>query len=304
MERTGTAHIRCAIIIMAALLALGAGRVDAGEYIDEMGRAVIIPDHPRRIVSLAPNITETLFALGLDEEIVGVTRYSTYPARARSKPTVGSYVNVSLEKVVALNPDLVIGTADGNKKELVQQIARLGLPVYIINPVSFQDIFGMILDIGTITGRDDTAARLVADLRTRIQGIIALTGARDKPRVFFQIGIDPIVSVGRETLHHKLITMAGAVSITGDVTLPYPRLSIEEIIAKKPDIIVVSSMRRGGNFSEVTRQWERWKNIPAVKNNRIHVIDSDLTDHPSPRIIDGLEALARIIHPEVFAAAP
>jgi iron complex transport system substrate-binding protein len=225
--------------------------------------------------------------------------FSDYPDAARTKPKIGSYVNLSLEKIVSLDPDLIIGTADGNKKEVVFQLERVGFPVYVINPINFEDIFETILDVGMITGKWGEARALVSTLRQRVQSVVALTGGMKKPKVFYQIGIDPVVSVGKNTLHNTLINMAGGESITGDVTIKYPHVSIEEIIEEKPDVIIVSSMKRGENFEKVRNKWMKWKNIPAVKNERIYIINSDLTDHSSPRIVDGLEKLAAMIHPEL-----
>jgi len=289
------------VLIGFILIMCAARESQARVFVDALGRVVPLPESPQRIVSLAPSITETLFALGLDREIAGVTMFSDYPAAALTKPKVGSFINISLEKVVALNPDLVIATADGNKKELILQLEALGLAVYVVNPQSFEDIFAMVGNVGKITAREEAAHRLVADLELRVRQIVSLVQAAQKPRVFFQIGIDPIVSVGRETVHHTLIHMAGGVNITQNIHISYPNLSVEEIIDKKPDVIIVSSMKRGGDFINVLREWRKWKNIPAVTNNRIHIINSDVTDHSSPRIVDGLEALAKIIHPELFA---
>ena len=274
-------------------------KVYADEYIDETGRKVNIPPSPRRIVALAPSITETLFALGLDKEIVGVTTFSDYPEAARSKPCVGSYVSISLEKVVSLSPDLIIGTADGNKIETVEQLERVGFPVYMINPTNLDEIFKMVLDIGRVTGKENEAKKLVCNLRERVRIVVSQTADLEKPKVFFQIGIDPIVTVGSNTLHNELITLAGGINISGNEATKYPRYSIEEIIVRQPEIIIVSSMKRGGDFKRVSNKWKRWEDIPAIKNNRIHIFNTDLTDHPSPRIVDGLEELAKIIHPGV-----
>jgi iron complex transport system substrate-binding protein len=271
----------------------------ADVYIDETGRKVNIPSSPKRIVSLAPSITETLFALGLDKEIVGVTTFSDYPEAARSKPCVGSYVSISLEKVVSLSPDLIIGTADGNKIEIVEQLERVGFPVYMINPTNLDEIFKMVLDIGRITGKENEAKKLACNLRERVRIVVLRKADLKKLRVFFQIGIDPIVTVGSNTLHNELITLAGGINISGKEAMRYPRYSIEEIIVKQPEIIIISSMKRGGDFKRVRDKWKRWKNIPAVKNNRVHIFNTDLIDHPSPRIVDGLEEIAKIIHPEI-----
>ena len=263
-----------------------------------MGRSVTIPFHPKRIVSLAPSITEILFALGLGDRTVGVTTFSDYPEAAASRPKVGSFVTVSLEKVASLNPDLVIATADGNKKEIVDQLEQIGLPVYVINPGSLEELLETIVNIGVVTGTETEARGVVLALRKRIDRVASLIQGLKRPRVFLQVGVNPVVTVGKDTLYNRLIEMAGGVNIYGDVTTRYPRCGVEEIIAAKPDILIVSTMKRGGNFSRIRKRWMKWKNIPAVENNRIHIIDSDLIDHSSPRIVEGLEELVWIIHPE------
>jgi len=284
--------------VLLATLCISLSTADAEVYTDEMGRSVTIPSHPKRIVSLAPSITEILFAVGLGDRTVGVTTFSDYPEAAASKPKVGSFVNVSLEKVASLNPDLVIATADGNKKEIVGQLEQIGLPVYVINPGSLEQLLETIVKIGTVTGNETEARGVVLGLRKRIGRVASLTQGLKRPRVFLQVGVNPVVTVGKNTLYNRLIEMAGGVNIYGEVTTRYPRCGVEEIIAAKPDIIIVSTMKRGGNFSRIRKRWMRWKNIPAVENNRIHIIDSDLIDHSSPRIVEGLEELVRIIHPE------
>jgi iron complex transport system substrate-binding protein len=293
---------RCFLFIGAVMILLCvAGSVPvaaAGAVVDEAGRTVTVPPCPRRIVSLAPNITETLFALEMEDRIVGVSTFSDYPEAARKKPKVGSYINLSLEKIVSLDPDLVIGTVAGNKKETVLQLERLGFPVYVINPLTFDDIFKTIMHIGQVAGRSAAAEKLVATLKERVNAVVSATRGLERPRVFFQIGIDPMVTVGKNTIHNTLIALAGGVNVTGDVSIEYPRLSMEQVVFARPDIIIVSSMKRGADFEIVRDTWKKWRDIPAVRNDRIHIINSDLTDHSSPRIVDGLEELVRIIHPE------
>jgi len=269
-------------------------------YVDEMGRRVDIPSPPQRIVSLAPSITETLYYLNLGKRIVGVTEFSNYPDEARRKPKVGSYINLNIEKIISLKPDLIIAIADGNKKESVDALERLGYSVYAINPRCVKDVFRTIVNIGKITGRVDSANKLIKELKSRINYIESRTRGIERPRVFFQIGINPVVTVGKDTFHNDLIKMAGGLNISGNEKAKYPRYSMEEVLLNTPDIIIISSMDRGGGFDRKKREWMKWKSIPAVKNGRIYVIDSDLVDHPSPRIIDGLEELSRLIHPELF----
>ncbi len=235
---------------------------DAVLYTDEVGRDVAVSSPPRRIVSLAPSITETLFALGLDREIVGVTRLSDYPEAARSKPRVGTFINISLERVVSLNPDLVIGTADGNRKETVLQLERVGIPVYVVNPKSCEEIFHTILDIGKITGREKRAEELVTDLRGRIDQIASSLEGLKRPRVFLQIGVSPIITVGSGTLHNELILRAGGGNVYDGVAVSYPRCGIEDVIARKPDIIILSSMKEGGRFSRGQGRVEEMEDYP------------------------------------------
>jgi iron complex transport system substrate-binding protein len=284
----------CILVLM-----LGASAFQA-TYIDEMGREVNIPVNPKRIVSLAPSITETLYFMDLGDRVVGVTQFSNYPEEAKTKPKVGSYININIEKIISLKPDLIIAIADGNKKESVDTLQRLGYSVYAVNPKGVPDIFKTIENIGKITGCAIKAGNLVAGLRKRTYHIENTTKDINRPKVFIQIGINPIITVGKETFHNDLIRMAGGYNISGHEKAKYPQYSIEEVLLNAPDIIIISSMHRGGGFERRKEEWLRWKNIPAVSNGRICVIDSDLIDHPSPRIVDGLEELARLIHPEVF----
>ncbi|MEA2014738.1 MAG: cobalamin-binding protein [Thermodesulfobacteriota bacterium] len=286
-----------AVALSVAILCI-ASVTNARVYIDKIGREVSIPPSPQRIVSLAPNITETLFALGLDEKIVGVTKFCDYPQGTASKRKVGGLVNPSLERIVSLNPNLVIGTADGNRKETVERLERAGLPVYIVNPGNLGETLKMILDLGEITGRKDEASRLVDNLRKRIDHVTLLTKNSPRPAVFFQVGKDTIITAGKNTLIDGLIKSAGGKNIAGDSTTRYPRFSMETIILKNPDIIIISSAKNASSAS-IEKTWGKWKDITAVKKGNLYVIDPDLTNRPAPRIVDGLETLAGIIHPEI-----
>ena len=269
-------------------------------FVDEIGREVYLPSSPKKIVSLAPNITETLFALGLESEIAGVTIFCNYPEEAKKKPKVGGLINLSLEKIVSLEPDLIIATADGNRKETVDQLENIGLSVYVINPGNVMEILDMISHIGMITGREREAERLTRNLKGRIENVLRHKEGLSRPRVFMQVGMDAMISAGRNTFLHEIITMAGGNNIAGDSAIRYPRFGIEEIIIKKPDFIIVSSMKKGDSLARAREMWKRWDAISAVKNNKIYIIDSDVITRPSPRIISGLEELFTIIHPETF----
>ena len=275
---------------------------DAGErfVVDEVGRRVLIPDNPRRIVPLAPSITETLFALGLNDEIVGVTNYCDYPAEALEKPRIGGFVNPCIEKIVSLRPELIIATYDGNRRETVNKLTELAFAIFVTYPKDFDGILRTIENMGWITGRKREASRIVSDIKRRREEIIKLTKDLEKPKVFLQVGDSPLITIGRDTFANDLIETAGGISISRDEPMHYPTYSIEDVLIKEPDIIIITSMDSKRDSKGLMRKWAKWGSIPSVKRGKVFVIDSDLVNRPSPRIIEGLEEIAKIIHPEIF----
>ena len=268
--------------------------------IDEMGRKVKVSNAPKKIISLAPSITESLFALGLDEEILAVTDFCNYPNAALTKPKIGGFVNPSIEMILSLKPDLVIATKDGNRRETIQRLNDLGLSVYVINPKGFDGVMMTIQHIGEVVGRRDEARNIVTMMRTKRENMLALTQFLPKPKVFFQVGEAPIITVGRETLANDLIHLAGGRSISEDEVISYPHYSIETIMLKAPEVIIISSMESKRDYLNSVKKWQNWQSIPAVKKNAIYVVDSNLVDRPSPRIGEGLETIVRMIHPEAI----
>ncbi len=267
---------------------------------DEAGREVSFPFPPKRIVSLAPNITEILYSLGLDEEIVGVSNHCNFPEKAKRKVRVGSYISLDFEKITSLNPDLIIATGAGNTREMVNRLGKLGFQTYVIFPKNFDDILQSIIHIGQVVNRDREARGIIEGMKRRSQRVIELTKDLPRPKVFIQIGDAPIVTVGKGSFADDLLRLAGGENIAGKEKEVYPRFGMEEILKRSPEVIVISSMNPKGDYQKILQEWTRWKTIPAVKNGRIYLIDSDLLDRPSPRIIDGLEELARVLHPERF----
>jgi iron complex transport system substrate-binding protein len=212
---------------------------------------------------------------------------------------VGSYINLNVEKIISLSPDLVIGTADGNSPGVVNLLEQAGIPVFIVNPRNVRDVIRSIATLGQVCGLPAKSKTLSRKLTMRVDHIINKTRLYDKPLVFLQINVRPIMTVNRHTFHHDLIRIAGGINMAGDEPFTYPRISLEEVIQRRPEVILISSMERGGNFERARLDWLKWPSIPAVRNGRVHLMDSDLIDRPSPRVIDGLEAMARLIHPDV-----
>jgi len=267
---------------------------------DEIGRKMKIPNSAKRIISLAPSITEILFDLGLNEEIAGVTDFCDYPEAVLSKPRIGGFVNPNIEKIVSLKPDLIIATRDGNRMETVHRIEDLGFSAYVIDPKGFDGVMKTIKNIGEVVGRGDESRRIIRNMMIKKEHIVTLTRSLPKPRVLFQVGEAPIITVGRETLANDLIRLAGGRSISENERMNYPLYSIEAILSKAPEIIILSSMERRKDYSNLIKWWQNWNSIPAVKKNAIHVVDSSLVDRPTHRIVEGLEALVRMIHPDAL----
>ena len=280
------------ISVFCALPAFPAGVQDA------LGREVFLENPPQRLIPLAPNLTEILYALGLGDRVVGVTNHCNYPPEVNLKPKVGSYISLNIEKIIALSPDLVIGTVDGNERYVLDLLDQARIKVFFVNPRTVNQVMEAILMIGQICGAAEKARELSGRLSQRVDRVLGLVGLKKRPLVFLQINIQPIMTVNRNTVHHDVIRLAGGTNMTSDEPITYPRISLEEVIRRKPDVIVISSMERGGRFEKARQEWFEWKSIPAVQNKRVHLIDSDLIDRPSPRLIEGLEIMAKLIHPE------
>ena len=274
-------------------------QVAAETVVDQLARQVAVPDDPQRIISLAPSITEIVYALNQGKRLKGVTRFSDYPIEATKLPKIGSYVRLDIERIVALNPDLCIATKDGNPKAVIERLESLKIPVYVVNPHNLETILNTILEIGSILGADDRAENLTNNMRNRIQRVKSqVAQVAYRPRIFFQIGISPIVSAGTGTFIHELIELAGGKNLA-EGRIAYPRFSREQVLALEPEIIIITSMARQTAFEQIKAEWRQWPSIPAVRTERIFLVDSDLFDRPSPRLVDGLEILTRLIHLEL-----
>ena len=271
---------------------------------DLLGRQVWVPENPRRVIAMAPSVTEIVFALGCEHKLAGVTRFSDFPARANVLPKIGSYVHLDLEKIVSLNPDLCIAVKDGNPKHVVDRLEAFGIPVFAVDPMNLTSVMQTITTIGGLIGTEKKAAAVVGDMRRRIAAVQkALAGMGTRPRVFFQIGIDPIVSAGSHTFIDELISMAGGDNLAAG-GVPYPRFSREQVLNLAPDVIIITSMARHAVFEAVKAYWGQWPGMPAVRDGRIHLQESNIYDRPTPRLVNGLETLSKILHPDRFQGDP
>jgi iron complex transport system substrate-binding protein len=293
--------VRRAVALALAIL-LSPGPAVAWSVTDPTGRRVMVETPPRRIVSLVPSVTELMFAIGAQDRLVGVTDFCDYPDAARRKPSVGGMLAPSLETLVTLKPDLVVATTAGNREETFAQLEQLRIPVYVVNPTRVADVLDLVSRLGALTGRESAAAHLAASLGERIDVVSARVKTLPRPRVLYVLWPDPLIVPGRGGLVSELLALAGGDSVTADAGEPYPRYSLEAAIARAPEVIILAS--HGSGRGRMAREkWERFTSLPAIKSGRLYTADGDLLHRYGPRVVDGLEQLARFIHPDAFTGA-
>jgi len=292
------------IVLLSLLVSLVAGcqpQFQPGTYTDDMGRTVSINEVPQRIVSHVPSITETLFALGLGERVVGVSDYCDYPDEAKLKPSVGNYFNPSIENIVALDPDLVL--TDGHN-ENVKGLEGLGITFFIVDPKDIDGIFKDIELLGKVTGTEGTAEKLINDMENDISYVSNRVKDAPKIKVFYIIDATDLTlpwTVGPGSFADALITIAGGENAAAKAKDAWVQFSIEEVVSSDPEIIILPA-KHGTTFTspEMLETYPAWRGISAVRQDRIYTIDGDLVDRSGPRIVQGLEEMAKIIHPELF----
>ncbi len=262
--------------------------------VDETGRTVTLPDHPRRIVSLVPSITDDVYALGAGDDVVGISDFVKYPAEATSKPTVGSILNPSFEKILSLHPDLLLGQKVQNLKGVVDEAERFGIPLYIIDPHGFAGIFRSIAHLGDALNRQAQAAALDARLEARVAAVRASVKGKPVVSVFLPVSYDPVITTGKGSFLTEMIELAGGHSITDDIAQEWPHVSMEAVIARQPRALL---MMRGGSVTPaILKTRPGWDALPAVQTGTIYFLDRK-SSFSSPVAVDALEDLARQFHP-------
>ena len=299
--------LQCALLCSVAVAgqtpsthaAIPAGR----ELIDEAGRKVQVPNEVNRIVSLAPNLTEIVFALGDGNRLAGDTDYCDYPPEATQKPRVGGPVNPNLEEIAALMPDLVLATKSINQPRTVKALDKIGLPVYVTeDPHTVEEMIASMEHLAGALGSEKSAAVLAGELRGRLTDLDRrLAGAMPR-RVLFVVWSEPLISVGRDTFIADALRRAGAHSVV-ETKAVWPHMSLEEIVHQQPEFLVFASAHAGDTQREIDSLRTRpgWRNLQAMQQGNIVVV-SDAINRPAPRMVDAIEQLAHALHPEVFAS--
>ena len=266
---------------------------------DMQGRDLVLAAPPQRIVSLVPSATEIVFALGGEARLVGRTDFCDYPEAARGKTSVGGMVNPNLETLATLRPDLVIATSSGNTVETFRQLTRLGIPVYQVSAERIAEVKEVVRRLGVLTGREAAVPALLDQLDRRVTAVRQAVKPFPRPRVLYVLWPDPLIVPGGRSLVTELIEVAGGISITADDADDYPRYSLEAAVAKSPEVIVLANHgTRSGPIA--MDRWKRLSSLPAVRAGRLHSVDGNLMHRYGFRMLEGLERLARMLHPEAF----
>jgi iron complex transport system substrate-binding protein len=290
------------IMVIAAAAACAGAQSGPGTITDDSGREVHLNSAPARIVSHVPSITETLFALGLGDELVADSEYCDYPEAAKTKPKIGGYFTPNLEEIVAMKPDLVL--TDGYVPELITKLNSLGIPIAVIQP---KDINGILTDIelvGNVTGSQKEAKELTDDMKKRIDAVVNIVSSASRPSVFYVFEASDATkpwTAGPGSFVDSLINMAGGMNVAAIASDPWVQFNMEELVRANPDIILVDSQMGTAVISpEELKKLPGWQDLKAIKENRIYTIDDDIVTLSGPRIVQGLEVMARILHPDLF----
>ena len=307
----GRPLLMCGFLVLASLFPCvgglagqtGAAHPPRRELTDEIGRKIQISQEVDRVVTLAPNLTEIVFALGDGNHLAGDTDNCDYPAEAAQKPHVGGPVNPSLEEIASLMPDLVLATKSINRRETVTALDRIGLPVFVTDPHSVEQMIASVEHVGSALGTEKSAAAVAEDLRARLSEIDRRLAGTAPRRVLFVVWTDPLISVGRGTFIADALRRAGGLSVV-DTRAEWPHVSLEEIVRLQPEVLVFAGAHAGDTRRDIDALRTRpgWRRLSAIENGNIVVL-SDAINRPAPRMVDAIEQLARALHPEAFSSA-
>lgn len=282
------------VIFIVCLLSSGLAHADTPrQIVDDTGRTVTLSAPAQRIISLAPHVTEVLFAAGAGDRLVGAVDYSDYPEAARSIPRIGGYSNVDLEAIVALRPDLIIGWASGNRNAHLDKLEALGIPVYLNESRSLEGVAHSIEQFGRLAGTEAAADEASGAFRARWQALETEYAHRPTVRMFYQIWSNPLMTINGQHLISSVIRLCGGENIFADLDLIAPRIDREAVLVRAPEVIVASGM--GESRPEWLDAWRNWKGLPAADKDNLFFIPPDILQRQTPRILDGAESLCKAL---------
>ncbi len=261
---------------------------------DDTGRTVSLPHAAQRIVSLAPHVTEQLFTIGAGEKIVGAVDYSDYPEEAKAIPRVGGYSRLDLERILALQPDLVVGWQSGNDVRTIERLQALGLAVYLSEPRRLPDIANGMARLGMLVGKPEKAKQQAEAFRQRLEGLRRQYADKKERTLFYQIWNQPLMTVSGQHLINDVITLCHGRNIFAELEVLTPTVSQEAVLAADPEVIIASGM--GKERPEWLDDWKAWPQLQAVKAGRLYVIDPNIIQRATPRLLQGAEQMCRFLH--------
>ena len=291
-------------LLLIILCWAGAGFALFGSGQNQSRSITPLPSQPDRIVSMSPNLTEILFALGLDEKIVAVSNNSDYPPAAADKDKVGTFWQPNIEAVIAAKPDLVITLGFDQQRNLARRLKRIGYNSLTLNIEKVSELFEAIERIGEATGSQSQANGLVRGIIRKLDNLSALVGTNDEVRVLWVVQRDPLRVAGRNTFVNEMIELAGGKNAIAQTVHKYPPIGAEQVIACGVDVIIEPAMGQDDltcQQDRALRYWSRFRNVPAVKNRRVYVINGNTVSRLGPRLYEGVETIARCLRPELFA---
>jgi iron complex transport system substrate-binding protein len=270
---------------------------------DEMGRKVTLRTWPaRRVVSLAPSITEILFAIGAGDTLVGRDGYSNFPREVEAVPVVGTDLEPSLERVLGLRPDVVITATTANRIETVEELERVGLAAFTTHTESLGELDATIRSVGALVDRAAEAEALAARLRAGLDEVRRAAAGKPGVPTLVVVWNDPLYVVGKDTYAAELLALAGGRNVADDAGAGFPRYALERVLRNAPEVLIIGSHSTTGGPSDPAAYWSRWPTIPAVKSGRIHLVDGDVVFRPGPRVVEAARALRELLAPVPPAA--
>ncbi|HET6893249.1 MAG TPA: cobalamin-binding protein [Pyrinomonadaceae bacterium] len=265
---------------------------------DEAGRSLNVPAKIDRVVSLAPNLTEIIYAVGAGEQLVGNTTFCDYPEAARTVPKVGDTLQPSIERILSLKPQVVLVSTASQLEAFTRKLAEHGIVVYVTDPRDLEGVFRSLEHLGQLLNREEQSQQVVNQMRERATSITEMVKLTTPVRVFYQLSAEPLYTAGRDAFVTDLIRRAGGISVTAEIPEAWPTFSQESAVASRPEAIVLPT---GGSMGSANSDVAAGlKNSPAVLNGKVYRINGDFLSRPGPRAVDGLAELARALHPEVF----
>ena len=265
---------------------------------DDAGRNVTLPVRVDRVITLAPNLTEIVFAVGAGDRLVGNTTYCDYPPEAKNVTKIGDTLHPSLERIIGLKPQVVLISTASQLETFTQQLQNQNIAVFVTDPHDLEGVFRSIEQVGRILNQQEQANALVQKLRTRTNAVEEAVRQAQPVRVFYQASGEPLYTAGHDAFVTDLIRRAGGFSVTADVPGAWPKFSNESALAAKPDAIILPT---GGSMgASNSTPAEALRSSPAVQTGRVYKINDDHLARPGPRMVDGLEEMARALHPEAF----